>query len=149
MRIHRLGRVFKRVRGKVFPVLDHGLVFEQLQRRGGRWSERVASVRARAVNRKRRSRKGAGRYLVNVLSSPDELFHRPFGQHAKFGRDETDLARTAPYDGWRAAVRDEFFEFLCGASHHVSWRKKKKPYEQGALETPFDKHFVFVCHGHL
>ena len=34
MRVHRPCRVFKRVRGEVFPVLDDGLVFEQLQGHG-------------------------------------------------------------------------------------------------------------------
>lgn len=82
----------------------------------------VASVRARAVNRKRWSRKGGGRYLVNVLAFPDELFHWPFSQHAKFRRNETDFARTAPYHGWRTIVRDELFKFLfqcVRASDHV------------------------------
>ena len=90
---------------------------------GGAEEQRIAEVvvidRARAVNRKRRSRKGVGRYLVNVLALPDELFHWPFGQHAEFGCDETDFARTSPYDGRRAAVRNELFEFLFRRLDHV------------------------------
>ena len=109
----------------------------------------VASVRARAVNRKR-SRKRAGRYLVDVFAFPDKFFHWPFGQHAKFRCDETYFARTAPYDGWCTTVRDKLFEFLSGTSGHVPGRAMRKmTYEQGTLKTPLHKHFVFVCHGHL
>ena len=111
------------MRGKVFPVFDHGLIFKQLQREGCR-DMGVASVRARAVNRKRRSRKGAGRYLVNVLASSDELFHRPFSQHAKFGCDETDFASTSPYNGRRTAERNQLFEFLIAKS--VLHQKNRK-----------------------
>jgi len=41
------------------------------------------------------------------------------------------------------------FSSSCLGRQLADERKKKKAYEQGALETPLDKHFVFVCHGHL
>lgn len=111
----------------------------------GAW---VASVCTRAVKRMK-SRKGAGRYLVNELAFPDEFFHRPLGQHAKFGCNETDFARASPYHGRRTAVGNQFFEFLTDDVTSRALNRKEGTDKQGALEAPFDKHFVFVCHGHL
>ena len=103
MRVHGLGRVLERVVGEVLPILDYGLVLEQL------WGGRAGAVRPHGLSHKR-AREGA--YLVDVLALAEQLLPLPAGEHAELGADEADLARPPPRQGRCTAERDEFFELL-------------------------------------
>lgn len=99
MRVDGLRRVLERVVREVLPVLDDGLVLEEL----------------RPTYRKQGEKGGeGGTDLVDVFPTPDELFFLPARQDAELGADEADLARPAPRDRRRPAERDELAELLQG-----------------------------------